>query len=270
MISNDDLGDIWTPSVYIRNAVNVKSLKSIGDSNDNLRSIWFRTDENGVWYLEEQIVTFLCPMFFETFPYDSQACEMTFISWGAASYRLQLEKPTLHLMDKKDASQQNLEKYLFDFEAMQPGDILESGQNNSFVNVRVRFDRTEKDRDKIFSSYHAATGSFAVLSMVSYLIQVGQVPGRMGLLITICLILINAYSAVDAPRNRGYSTVELWLVGTMTPVFFGLFEYGVVLALQKFINFEKFSTKPLLEWIDFVSLIITILYFVAFNIYFWL
>ena len=47
------------------------------------------------------------------------------------------------------------------------------------------------------------TGIFSALSFVSYFIPPEIVPGRMGMLITLFLILINSYNSVDAPPDRG-------------------------------------------------------------------
>ena len=81
------------------------------------------------------------------------------------------------------------------------GGVL-NGQNLNYVIFEMS-PRTDKSRKKIFGSYHASTGIFAGLSLVSYFIPPDIVPGRMGMLITLFLILINSYNSVDAPPDRG-------------------------------------------------------------------
>ena len=63
------------------------------------------------------------------------------------------------------------------------------------------------------------TGIFSALSLVSYFIPPDIVPGRMGMLITLFLILINSYNSVDAPPDRG--TIIYGSTGC------GVFERGI-------------------------------------------
>ena len=45
-----------------------------------------------------------------------------------------------------------------------------------------------------------------------------QVPGRMGLLITLYLISSNLYSSLKIPQQRGFSYIETWLLGIQVPI----------------------------------------------------
>ena len=60
-----------------------------------------------------------------------------------------------------------------------------------------------------------------------------KVPGRMGMIVTLYLISANVYNSVEAPNDRGFSYIELWMVGTQFPILLALCEYGIVLYLQK-------------------------------------
>ena len=68
-----------------------------------------------------------------------------------------------------------------------------------------------------------------------------KVSGRMGMIVTLYLISTNVYNSVDAPRNRGFSYIELWLLGTQFPILLALCEYGFVLYLKKL---PQKSTSP--------------------------
>ena len=61
-----------------------------------------------------------------------------------------------------------------------------------------------------------------------------QVPGRMGMLVTLYLMLINSHNSIEAPSGRGFSNIEVWFIGTQAPLVFGIIEYGVILALKRF------------------------------------
>ena len=55
----------------------------------------------------------------------------------------------------------------------------------------------------------------------------------MGMVITLYLISANVYNSVEAPIGRGFSYIELWMVGTQFPILLALCEYGFILYLTK-------------------------------------
>ena len=71
-----------------------------------------------------------------------------------------------------------------------------------------------------------------------------QVPGRMGLLVTLFLISSNVYSSLEAPIQRGFSYIEIFLVATQGIILFAIMEYGFVLAWKKCSNINRDDNKP--------------------------
>ena len=55
----------------------------------------------------------------------------------------------------------------------------------------------------------------------------------MAMIVTLYLISCIVYNAVDAPKDRGFSNIEVWMLGTQFPILLALFEYGVVLYLKR-------------------------------------
>ena len=55
----------------------------------------------------------------------------------------------------------------------------------------------------------------------------------MGMILTLYLISANVYNSVDAPPTRGFSYIEVWILGTQAPIILALFEYGFILLLKK-------------------------------------
>ena len=92
-----------------------------------------------------------------------------------------------------------------------------------------------------------------------------QVPGRMGMIVTLYLISANVYNSVEAPAGRGFSYIELWMIGSQFPILLALFEYGFVLFLKK-INNE--ITDDRIKMLDFATLIISVLSFVTFSTFY--
>ena len=56
----------------------------------------------------------------------------------------------------------------------------------------------------------------------------------MGMIVTLYLISANVYNSVEAPDGRGFSYIEIWMVGTQFPILLALCEYGYILCLKKY------------------------------------
>ena len=54
------------------------------------------------------------------------------------------------------------------------------------------------------------------------------------MLITLNLIVTNVYNSVKAPAQRGFSYIEIWMIGVQIPILVGIFEYATLLALKKY------------------------------------
>ena len=52
------------------------------------------------------------------------------------------------------------------------------------------------------------------------------------MIVTLYLISANVYNSVDAPKGRGFSYIELWMIGSQCPILLALCEYGFVLYLK--------------------------------------
>ena len=53
------------------------------------------------------------------------------------------------------------------------------------------------------------------------------------MIVTLYLISTNVYNSVEAPNGRGFSYIEIWMVGTQFPILLALCQYGFVLYLKK-------------------------------------
>ena len=70
------------------------------------------------------------------------------------------------------------------------------------------------------------------------------------MIVTLYLISANVYNAVDAPNERGFSNIEVWMLGAQFPILLALLEYGFVLYLKKHANkvqiqVEKMTPDPI-------------------------
>ena len=59
------------------------------------------------------------------------------------------------------------------------------------------------------------------------------------MIVTLYLISANVYNSVDAPSSRGFSNIEVWMLGAQFPILLALCEYGFVLYLKKYANKDQ-------------------------------
>ena len=52
-------------------------------------------------------------------------------------------------------------------------------------------------------------------------------------MVTLYLIAANVYGTVEAPKGRGFSYIEVWMVGIQVTILVALFEYALILALNR-------------------------------------
>merc|ERR1719244_1380184 len=76
---------------------------------------------------------------------------------------------------------------------------------------------------------------FVIVSWVSFLVKPEVVPGRMAMLVTLFLVLINIFNSVreQAPISSRLNAVDLYLVVCVFFVFSALMEYAAILMLLK-------------------------------------
>ena len=96
----------------------------------------------------------------------------------------------------------------------------------------------------------------------------------MGMIVTLYLISANVYSSVKAPKDRGFSYIEVWMIGTQFPILMALCEYGLVLYWKKMArnaeNQMEVESKQKLDkkikYLDFATLIFSLVSFIVFAI----
>ena len=100
----------------------------------------------------------------------------------------------------------------------------------------------------------------------------------MGMIVTLYLISANVYSSVEAPKARGFSYIEVWMIGTQFPILLALFEYGLILYWKKMAkntdDENDIESKQLLDkkikYLDFSTMILSLVGFIVFAIFYWI
>ena len=49
---------------------------------------------------------------------------------------------------------------------------------------------------------------------------------------------------MKAPAERGFSYIEIWMIGIQIPILTGLIEYGVLLSFKKYSQEDKEISNP--------------------------
>ena len=91
---------------------------------------------------------------------------------------------------------------------------------------------------------------------------------------TLYLISANVYNSVDAPKNRGFSYIEIWMFGTQFPILIALLEYGFVLLLKKVIKLSDENETKIFEEkvkvLDMATMIFSFCSFMIFASIYWI
>ena len=102
----------------------------------------------------------------------------------------------------------------------------------STVGFRLELDRKYS---KHILSYYLPSLLIVLLSWVSFVIPPEAIPGRMALLITLILVLVNMFGTVIDKRPPTNSTVlDIWMIGCLLFVFGSLMAYAALLLHQRF------------------------------------
>ena len=65
----------------------------------------------------------------------------------------------------------------------------------------------------------------------------------MGMLVMLSLICYTTYANADAPPVRGFSHIELWMIGMLVPILVAIIEYGVTLCLYRYWELKELEQK---------------------------
>ena len=211
--------DLWLPNVMI---YNLKTYK-VMDVLSKLAGLWI-TAEYVVSYSEATHITFICPMHFDKFPLDTQTCkflvgsysyddsQMTF-STIKAGYSNK-EGNSIALDYEIEINELSKEDSLLIFEGL--GNFSLAG----FELVLRRYVST------YIITYYLPSGLFVIVSWISFLIPMDVIPGRMALLVTLFLVLVNIFNNVttNTPKAEGLTAIEAWMLACILFVFGALIE----------------------------------------------
>ena len=212
--------DLWLPNIYI---YNLKTYKVI-DVLNKLAGLWIGADK-AVLYSQATHITFICPMRFDKFPLDTQKCKFQVGSYSYDDTKMVFVTQHAGYQAPKTANNIALD-YAISITPLRPEDSLFLGGSlgnfslAGFDMVLHRFVST------YIITYYLPSGLFVIVSWISFLIPMDVIPGRMALLVTLFLVLVNIFNTVttNTPKAEGLTAIEAWMLACILFVFGALIE----------------------------------------------
>merc|ERR1712013_564315 len=174
-------------------------------------------------------ITISCQMNFDDYPLDAHTCQFQVGSYYDTQDTVTCKAHTIYDQDRQRSLQHFLE--IEDLpECFHTVDIPSGIYSACGFQVKLQ----RKQMQYVVQVY-LPSFMFVVTSWVSFLIKPEVVPGRMALLVTLFLVLINIFNSVreQAPISSRLNAVDLYLVVCVFFVFSALMEYAAILMLLK-------------------------------------
>ena len=170
-------------------------------------------------------------MRFERYPLDEHICKFRVGSTNMDINYMRFGDTTFNY----DSSSRNtILDYKVSVTSMSEEDriINYSGANYSVTGLEMRLVRNSQ---KYLYIYYLPSGLFVMVSWVSFLIPPEVVPGRMAMLITLFLVLINIFNTVtsNSPNVEGMTAIAAWMLACILFVFGALLAYAFILWRKK-------------------------------------
>ena len=173
-------------------------------------------------------MTFWCAMRFEKFPLDTQTCKFQLGSYAMDDRIMVFKMNQLHFNSKETKT---ILDYTVQVGPLKLEDTLFSwagAGNYSITGFEMELKRNSL---KYLINYYLPSGLFVIVSWTSFLIPPEMVPGRMTLLVTLFLVLINIFNTItiSSPNVEGLSSITAWIISCILFVFGALCGYAAIL-----------------------------------------
>ena len=211
--------DLWLPNIFI---YNLKTYKVI-DVLSKLAGLWISADKI-ILYSQATHITFICPMRFDKFPLDTQVCKFQV---GSYSYDDTIMRFTTEKAGYNSPTGNSIAlDYAIRIDSLKKEDAIFLGGtlgNFSLAGFEMTLHRYVST---YIITYYLPSGLFVIVSWISFLIPMDVIPGRMALLVTLFLVLVNIFNTVttNTPKAEGLTAIEAWMLACILFVFGALIE----------------------------------------------
>ena len=217
------LKHLWYPDLEIYGVENFRPksiLKEMAELNI------FR-DKN-IKYHTRVDTTISCQMNFDNYPLDSHLCPFQISSYKDTEETVSCSSRYFY----NETMQRSLQYYVSLTQL--PIEHQKFSIRKNFVYRTCGFNIIlSRGRSQIFFQVYLTSAMFVIVSWLSFIIKPEVVPGRVALLVTTFLVLVNVFNSAksQAPVSKHLNAIDVYLVGCIGHVFLALIEYAVVLFL---------------------------------------
>ena len=246
LIPLENMVDLWIPAFEIHNLEMYKP-QTVLRETASLRI-------NGTKFLRYIVkvkIVLNCQMAYDSYPFDFHTC---FFRVGSFYNPIEIWDCTskVHF----DSSRQRNLQYHIDITDLRRNEskIEETLSGRTWATCGFKVAMKRK-KSQIFVQVYLTSVLLVALSWVSFIINPEVVPGRMGLLVTVFLMLLTLFISVkrDAPPSNDFlNAADLFVIVCIGHVFLAFLEYAFVLfwfgqkkmvsTLAQMDSVEKFST----------------------------
>ena len=94
--------------------------------------------------------------------------------------------------------------------------------------------------------------------------------GRLGVLVTLYLLLVNNYKQLKTPAKLGYGYVDEWFILIQMPVLVAILEYGFILVWKRYSRYlvkQITLQKYLVKVLELLTFLLVSAYLVVIMVY---
>lgn len=239
---------IWVPHLIVRNE---KDTSLMGmDRKDVFVSV---SPTGNVIYSYRMTATFYCWMNLQKFPFDSQICEIMWVSWAYNHTQINLnwEKENPFIV----ASNLHLTEFSLDdrwtIKAINPGPFTKGGMEGNYSAVIFRF-KLRREVGYYIMDYFLPSMLLVFMSWVSFWLQADASPPRvtLGTSTMLAFITLNGGVTKNLPKVSYIKASEIWFLGCACFIFCSMAEFAFVNVIwrrKKKVEVKKANSKHILK-----------------------
>jgi len=220
--STNFITEMWLPDIQISMCKQFTKSQIVTD----LAGFTIFKNRNVLYTVSAEVIV-ACPFEFSAYPLDHQTCKFL-----VGSYMHEAETLTFKGSYGHNLAIQRAQPYVLQLEDLDYKDTFISfaARNYSYTGFQVQLRRR---RTPVLLQVYLPTSLFVIVSWTSFIIPPEDVGGRMALLVTLFLVLVNIFTSVteNAPKAEGLTAVETWVMACIIHVFGVLAEYALTLKI---------------------------------------
>lgn len=224
---------LWLPDSEILRLKGFHSLSVL----ERLQGLWMSV-RHEVLYVVATRIRFMCPMNYAKFPIDIQTCKFQIGSFNYDNTKMRYHTYYLPKLPNATESILDFEVHIKPLLPTERYYLPQETGNYSVAGFRMVM---ERKISHYVITYYLPSGLFVVVSWASFLIPADDIQGRMALLVTLFLVLVNIFNAIttNSPKADGLNALQAWIITCIFFVFGALLEYSVILLQLKLHSIQK-------------------------------